>query len=1062
MQQRQLWRAKFVTVGLAAVAWASIATLAHAAGTAPTFEQRQAEIVAAFYAEKYDEGEKLARALIADVEAGSGPSSPEIWEPLNLLAVILNQRGALADAEALWRRVVKLRTDNKDSPPAELSMIYNNLGANLTAQGRFVEADEQLLKAVKLFVASPGGAEDLAKLYNSTAMNAKASGDFAGAAKFFQKSIETAQQAPGDNRLLMAELYDNLGVALSNQGKFGEAEATIRKALALWKETLGENSLGMSRGYGNLGLVFKDLGDLQQAETAVRKSIAIQSDLAGDAGPESYTNLALILSDQGRFGDAEPIARKAVTLSEQRFGLSHPSTASTYDNLGLILSQLDRSIECEPLNRKALAIRLALFGPDSADVALSYNNLGTTLAETGRIAEAEPMLNAALAIYRRLPGGPSTQLAATLRNSAHLFSIAGRHADAERLFREALSIRLALMGKDHLATAQSYISVAEQLNSQGKLGEAESVAAQAVDAALATKMRTRSAVQNRSIADPSANIYASYANFAWDAAAEKPAEAENLRARSFIVAQELVRSASGDAMALSSARIAAGTGPLAAIVTEQQTLSAQLVDLDQRLLTALGKQDQAIVADLRKQETAAQTRLAMLDTQIDASFPRYRALISPAPIALADVQTQLAADEGLLFLLTIDDEVYSFAVTPKASAWHRLDGATATIATQIRHLRCQVDAEHCSGAADASETAPDGQAHSRRFDLNAANQLYQLLVAPVEPALAGSKRLYVTASKGLGDLPLGMLVTARPAVDADDADVATLASAPYLSDRYALTYLPSVAGLALKTAARKTGGRTTSFDGYGDPTLNGDGSAELDRGGKYFRGVGRSGLPLADPGMIRSAPPLPGTRRELEAMAVSLGAPKTSVHLQGAATESAVKADNTLADAQVIAFATHGILPGTIRGLDEPGLILTPPAEASDMDDGVLTASEASQLQLSADWVILSACNTAATEGANGADSLSGLARGFLYAGARALLASHWAVSDDATAALTVETLTVRRAHPELTRAQAFQQAMHTIRTGKRADGSVLAGYDPGWAHPAAWAPFTHIANRDE
>ena len=88
-------------------------------------------------------------------------------------------------------------------------------------------------------------------------------------------------------------------------------------------------------------------------------------------------------------------------------------------------------------------------------------------------------------------------------------------------------------------------------------------------------------------------------------------------------------------------------------------------------------------------------------------------------------------------------------------------------------------------------------------------------------------------------------------------------------------------------------------------------------------------------------------------------------------------------------YPRHG--GGEIEGTSEPGLILTPPKEQTDLDDGYLSASEVAALKLDADWVILSACNTAAG-GAEGAEALSGLARAFFYAGARAMLVSHWSV----------------------------------------------------------------------
>ena len=97
-----------------------------------------------------------------------------------------------------------------------------------------------------------------------------------------------------------------------------------------------------------------------------------------------------------------------------------------------------------------------------------------------------------------------------------------------------------------------------------------------------------------------------------------------------------------------------------------------------------------------------------------------------------------------------------------------------------------------------------------------------------------------------------------------------------------------------------------------------------------------------------------------------------------------------------MALATHGLVAGELAGVSEPALVLTPPAEGTEADDGLLTASEVAQLKFDADWVILSACNTAATDGTPGARGLSGQAKVFFYAGSRALLVSHWPVVSDA------------------------------------------------------------------
>jgi CHAT domain-containing protein len=123
---------------------------------------------------------------------------------------------------------------------------------------------------------------------------------------------------------------------------------------------------------------------------------------------------------------------------------------------------------------------------------------------------------------------------------------------------------------------------------------------------------------------------------------------------------------------------------------------------------------------------------------------------------------------------------------------------------------------------------------------------------------------------------------------------------------------------------------------------------------------------------------------------------------------------------------------------------LTPPAQPSEEDDGLLTASEVSQLKLDADWVVLSACNTASAASEKlDAEALSGLARAFFYAGSRSLLVSHWAVDSVATVTLVTKAFEDLDKYPELGRARALRRAMLAlIETG----GSS--------AHPAIWAPF--------
>jgi CHAT domain-containing protein len=153
-----------------------------------------------------------------------------------------------------------------------------------------------------------------------------------------------------------------------------------------------------------------------------------------------------------------------------------------------------------------------------------------------------------------------------------------------------------------------------------------------------------------------------------------------------------------------------------------------------------------------------------------------------------------------------------------------------------------------------------------------------------------------------------------------------------------------------------------------------------------------------------------------------------------------------LDDYRVIHFATHALVASETANytdMTEPALVFTPPQVASEEDDGLLTSSEIANLKLNADWVILSACNTADGD-KPGAEALSGLARAFFYAGAKSLLVSNWYL--DTKAAVQLTTRTVQGMEQEkATPAQALRRAMlEFVDNPKNVD-------DP---YPGVWAPF--------
>ena len=179
-----------------------------------------------------------------------------------------------------------------------------------------------------------------------------------------------------------------------------------------------------------------------------------------------------------------------------------------------------------------------------------------------------------------------------------------------------------------------------------------------------------------------------------------------------------------------------------------------------------------------------------------------------------------------------------------------------------------------------------------------------------------------------------------------------------------------------------------------------------------------------------------------------VGASANALLLRDEARERRLKAMR-LSDYRIIHFATHALVADETARFDaraEPALALTLPGTATDIDDGLLMASEIAQLKLNADWILLSACNTAAGN-KPGAQALSGLAQAFFYAGARNLLVSHWPVGSEATVRLTMLAIHAITAEPSIAPAEALRRGMVAlIRDG-----------DASNAHPTFWAPFVMV-----
>jgi len=403
---------------------------------------------------------------------------------------------------------------------------------------------------------------------------------------------------------------------------------------------------------------------------------------------------------------------------------------------------------------------------------------------------------------------------------------------------------------------------------------------------------------------------------------------------------------------------------------------------------------------------------------VKRNAPQVGALITPHPSSPSEIQQELGEGEALIATIVTASNLYVWAIGRKEVVFARISTTRKQVFDLVRRLR--------KSLAPADES---GRPQVRPFDAAAAWELYRLMLEPVVLALAGVSHLYWYGHEALGTIPPQVLLTGKPAQERM-SDAADLSAAPFLTERYAVTVLPDLSAFGRRGRAPAASSDTRSFIGIGAPGGSAPGATMGARDRDFLAGL----------------PQLPDADSELRRIATVVGGDRSTLWVGADADETRLNGD-ALRDYSLISFATHGLSPGDLENLLEPALLLSLPARPRGRFDGLLTASEIARLPMRADLVILSACNTAASDGRPRGEALTGLGQAFLTAGARALMVSHWPVRSGAAAALSVGIVEgVRGGSPV---SASLQGAIAKLRAER-------SNSDLG-AHPSYWGPFVIV-----
>lgn len=1010
----------------------------------------------------YDAALVQARKLESGIKARFGTNHPNYVIALNQLLRIYAAQGKFADAEKAATQALAIRQKALGSADPTVAESQINLATVYKLEGRYPQAEDLYQRALatqqKLFGPdSPklaNNLNDLGALY-------EAQGKHAQAEQMLQHALAIEEKALGADHPEVADVLGNIAVVYLSESKFAESEASFRRALAIQQKTLGADHPNVAATLNNLAEVAHAQGHNAEAEALYQRALAIDEKTLGSQHPSValvLRNLANLSREQGHAAEAEGLFQRALTINETALGPSHPETAATLNNFAGLYMFEGKYGDAEALYRRALSARENALGPDNPDVATFVQNLAFVAEAQGNHAQAEAGFQRALAIRQKALGPDSPDVAASLAGLATVFAAQGHLAQAEETYQRALTIDQNALGPAHPGVAQLLLNMA-LLNDLpgGDIARALGYARKASAAELAYMAHEDMAHEGTSAdqgtepnggnMSPADFFKVHVANLAL-AARHGIEPVPALGREALEMAQQANTSTAALAVQQMAARFA-GNSALGELVRRRQDLGVAWQNQTRSLIAAESKpqaqQDRSANDAARRQLADVQARLAANAAEIDKTFPDYVSLTSPKPLRVEDVQQLLAPDEALAFFQAGDDESYVFALTHDSFDWKVIPLGKAALTDKVTAFRQGLDFDALDASAQSGKPG--------LFDLALSHALFDTLLGPVDALLKDKKSLIVVPSGALTALPFHLLVTEAPP-SARPEGLAGYRDAAWLIKRQAVSVLPSVTSLrALRAFSSRGSAKTKPLIGFGDPVFD-PASAPPDTSSDTRKAAARSlvvvpytdfwrGAGVDRTMLSKALPQLPDTALELKAVAQKLGAPANDIHLGRDASETVLKAA-PLADYRIVYFATHGLVAGDIKGLAEPSLVLSIPAQPSDLDDGLLTASEIAQLKLNADWVVLSACNTIAG-GKPGAEALSGLARAFFYAGARALLVSHWAVDSAAATRLTTSTFAILAATPSLGRAQALRQAMLAYLN----DAS-----NPTAAYPAFWAPF--------
>lgn len=922
----------------------------------------------------------------------SEPTNLQIADSLFSNGKQLYQHARYDSSNYFFTKVTEIYSADKNT---ELDTLHvqalNGIGMNLIKLARYDSALAQLEMALTEGNALLGGEHvALADIYNSLGIYFYQTGDIRKVLHNFEKSLEIRIKNLGESHPDVASSYNNIGFTYQKLGDFEQALAYYQKSLKLKRELLGENNLKIAFTYKNIGNLYRDLGDYERAIEFSNKALNIRLQEYGENHNDvanSYNDLGVIYEYMGNINQSLACHLKCRSILIKLYGEDAPFLWNCYHNLSSNYKSLGDYTQALEFANKSLKIKLSALGEKHPKVANTYQQLASIYTNLNEWDKALENLNRAREIRQKALGEKHPHVGITIYHQARIFYLQQQYQQGLESVQQALQIFVSdfndssVFANPQLENIRDVFSLLRALKLKAELFYDFYFVDRKNLQFLITSLETNKLAVR--LLDKMNRIYETersrlslreYISPLFQQAVDCAVELYNLTHEEKYLHETFFLSEKGKA---------------AILLTSFQDLKAQklgnipdsLLNREKELRIDFAYYEVELQEAMEKNQFEPNERIIELQNhcfelnaahqtlinQLEVRYPNYYQLkYDVQPAAIQTLQASLDSKTAVLDYFFGKERLHIFCITDD----------TTTLAS--------VPIDSTFSEKLASFLVDIKKINFTEFQ-NKSRWLHQILLNQMSKLIASRTSLVIIPHQSLYKLPF-------------DALISDEAGQKYLIQDFDISYHYS-ATLFQRCMKNKGKRNKYSFIGFA-PVFGKDNLNQLadENLFQYFQAnVTDSLMRSLDRQRILA---LPHSEKEVRTI-VQLFREKgfeANGFYRHQASEFNFKGN--VGNYQFVHVATHSVIDEVKPELSS--IIFSQPDSPFTPEDGILHAIEAYNLNLKADLLVLSSCESGIGKLLRG-EGLMAFTRGFLYAGAQNLVVSLWKVSDRQTQDLMIE-----------------------------------------------------------